>query len=48
MSYLETMSRDMANLARGHELDTLGYLFKLARLEAEKINRHHRSPTVER
>ena len=48
MSYLETMSRDMANLARGHELDTLGYLFKLARLEAEKINRHHCGTTVER
>ncbi|HET7847604.1 MAG TPA: hypothetical protein VFL51_00945 [Pseudolabrys sp.] len=40
VSYLEIISEDLARLARGQGLETLGYLFELARLEAKNIKRH--------
>jgi len=34
-TYVASLSGDLANLARGSGLDTLGYLLEMARLEAE-------------
>jgi hypothetical protein len=44
-SYLEAMAEDLAQLARRNGLDALGYLFELARLEAENIQ--HQSDGLE-
>ncbi len=33
--YIEALSADLAEMARRHGLDTLGYLLDMARLEAE-------------
>jgi hypothetical protein len=34
-NYIASMAGDLASIARGHGLDTLGYLLDMARLEAE-------------
>ena len=34
-SYVATLTADLANMARGTGLDTLGYLLEMVRLEAE-------------
>lgn len=34
-AYVAALSADLATLARRHNLDTLGYLLDMARLEAE-------------
>jgi alcohol dehydrogenase class IV len=38
-SYLAAMAATMATMARVHGFDTLGYLFEMARLEAENAGR---------
>jgi hypothetical protein len=38
-SYLASMAATMAAMARSEGLDTLGYLFEMARLEAENSSR---------
>jgi len=38
-SYVATLSNDLALLARGNGLDTLGYLLEMVRLEAESVTR---------
>ena len=43
-TYVATMSADLASIARQHGLETLGYLLEMARLEAETVSRHVRSP----
>lgn len=39
-SYIAALARDLAGLARREGLDTLGYLFDMARIEAENVLRH--------
>ena len=34
-SYIADLTRDLATMARGRGLDTLGYILEMARLEAE-------------
>jgi hypothetical protein len=36
--YIETMTADLAEMARRHGLDVLGYLLEMARLEAENVS----------
>jgi hypothetical protein len=36
--YIASLASDLASIARGHGLDTLGYLLDMARLEAENTN----------
>jgi hypothetical protein len=38
-SYVATLTADLANMARGTGLDTLGYLLEMVRLEAESTAR---------
>jgi hypothetical protein len=38
-SYLASMAATMATMARAHGFDTLGFLFEMARLEAENARR---------
>lgn len=38
-SYVAEMSADLASMARGTGLDTLGYLLEMVRLEAENVSR---------
>jgi hypothetical protein len=38
--YVATVSSDLAAMARGSGLETLGYLLEMVRLEAENISRH--------
>jgi len=40
--YVATLSADLAEMARRHGLETLGYLLDMARLEAESESRHGR------
>jgi hypothetical protein len=37
-NYIASLAGDLAAIARGHGLDTLGYLLDMARLEAENTN----------
>jgi hypothetical protein len=37
-AYIAEMSSTLADLARGYDIETLGYLLELARLEAETIS----------
>ena len=37
-NYIASLAGDLASIARGHGLDTLGYLLDMARLEAENTN----------
>ena len=39
-SYVAALSTELANLARQHGLDALGYILDMARLEAENATRH--------
>jgi hypothetical protein len=39
-SYVAELSAELANLARQHGLDALGYILDMARLEAENATRH--------
>ena len=39
-SYVAALSADLATMARGSGLDTLGYLLEMVRLEAESETRH--------
>ena len=39
-NYVAELSAELANLARQHGLDALGYILDMARLEAENANRH--------
>lgn len=39
-SYVAAMSGDLAQIARQHGLDTLGYLLEMAQLEAQNEARH--------
>ena len=41
-SYVAALSADLAEIARRHGLQTLGYLLDMARLEAENESRHGR------
>jgi len=41
-NYVATLSADLADMARRHGLQTLGYLLDMARLEAENEGRHGR------
>jgi len=47
-SYVATMSADLASLARGTGLDTLGYLLDMVRLEAESTSRQSNGPNGRR
>ncbi len=38
--YVASMSGDLAAMARGSGLQTLGYLLEMVRLEAENVSRH--------
>jgi hypothetical protein len=38
--YVADLSAELANLARQHGLDALGYILDMARLEAENATRH--------
>ena len=38
--YVAEMTAELADLARLHRLDVLGYILEMARLEAENICRH--------
>jgi hypothetical protein len=38
--YVAELSAELANLARRHGLDALGYILDMARLEAENVTRH--------
>ncbi len=38
--YLAELSRDMAEVARKHGLDALGFILEMAHLEAENAIRH--------
>jgi len=37
--YVAALVMELALIARGHRLDTLGYLLEVARLEAESVSR---------
>jgi len=37
-TYIASLAADLASIARGHGLDTLGYLLDMARLEAENTS----------
>ena len=39
-NYVADLSTELANLARQHGLDALGYILDMARLEAENATRH--------
>jgi len=39
-AYVAAFTGELASIARGHGLDTLGYLLEMARLEAENLSRH--------
>jgi len=45
-SYAASITADLATMARGHGLETLGYLLEMARLEAEAHVRDGRSPSA--
>ena len=38
--YVASLSADLAAMARGSGLQTLGYLLEMVRLEAENVSRH--------
>jgi hypothetical protein len=38
--YVAELSTELANLARRHGLDALGYILDMARLEADNVTRH--------
>lgn len=38
IEYMAIISNNMSVIARAHGLDTLGYLFEMARLEAENLS----------
>jgi len=42
-SYVAELSGDLAHMARGQGLDTLGYILEMAKLEAENITRGAKS-----
>ena len=46
--YVATLSADLANMARGTGLDTLGYLLEMVRLEAESSARQPQTPNGRR
>jgi hypothetical protein len=46
--YVATLSADLANMARGTGLDTLGYLLEMVRLEAESSARQPQVPNGRR
>ena len=37
-NYIASLAADLASIARGHGLDTLGYILDMARLEAENAS----------
>jgi hypothetical protein len=39
-NYVATLSANLAAIARRHELDTLGYILDMARIEAENKSRY--------
>ncbi len=39
-AYVAELSRDLALIARRHDLDALGFILEMARLEAENTTRH--------
>ena len=39
-NYVAALSADLATMARGSGLDTLGYLLEMVRLEAESVYGH--------
>jgi hypothetical protein len=41
--FVATFTNELAELARRHGLDTLGYILEMARLEAESLARGQRS-----
>ena len=43
-TYVATLSADLANMARGTGLETLGYLLEMVRLEAETNARQTPAP----
>ena len=47
-SYVATQSADLATMARGTGLDTLGYLLEMVRLEAESSVRQNSGPNGRR
>ena len=47
-SYVATLSADLAVMARRTDLDTLGYLFEMVRVEAESTSRHSNGPNGRR
>jgi hypothetical protein len=47
-TYVATLSADLALIARQNGLQTLGYLLEMARLEAESVSRHVRTPNGRR
>jgi hypothetical protein len=38
--YIAAMTANLAKMARNHNLDALGYILDMARLEAENATRH--------
>ena len=38
--YVATCTMELAQLCRGHGLDTLSYILEMAQLEAETLTRH--------
>ena len=46
--YVASLSADLATMARGTGLDTLGYLLEMVRLEAESSARQGPAPTGRR
>ncbi|MEP7031836.1 MAG: hypothetical protein ABI830_12955 [Pseudolabrys sp.] len=47
-SYVATLSADLATMARGTGLETLGYLLEMVRLEAESTARQVNGPSGRR
>lgn len=47
-TYVATLSADLATMARGTGLETLGYLLEIVRLEAESSARQIHAPNSQR
>jgi hypothetical protein len=47
-TYVAALSADLASIARQNGLQTLGYLLEMARLEAQSVSRHVRTPNGRR
>jgi hypothetical protein len=43
--YIASLTGELARMARGHGLETLGYILDMARLEADQIARGTQKPT---